>query len=51
MLYKPAAAVTSARRAGTTATLDVLANIFPITRCRSYLPVTGTWYTEMHQEG
>lgn len=50
MLYKPAAAVTSARRAGTTATLDVLTKYFPITRCRSYLPVTGTWYTEMHQK-
>lgn len=50
MLYKPAAAVASARRAGTTATLVCLPNIFPITRCRSYLPVIGTWYTEMHQK-
>ena len=47
MLYKPAAAVASARRAGTTATLDVLTKYFSY---RSYLPVTGTWYTEMHQK-
>lgn len=46
LAYKPAAAVASARRAGTTATLDALNKYFMITRCRWYLPTTGTWFTE-----
>ena len=45
MLLKPAAAIASARRAGTTATLDVLLNTFHSTRCQSFLPTIGIWYT------
>ena len=45
MLLKPAAAIASARRAGTTATLDVLLKYFHSTRCQSFLPTIGIWYT------
>ncbi len=44
MLHKPAAAVTSARRAGTTATLDVLLNILNIIRCLLFPQTTGIWF-------
>ena len=47
MLHKPAAAVASARRAGTTATLDVFRNISAIMKCLLYLLTTGTWFTEI----
>ena len=51
MLYKPAAAVASARRAGTTATLDVLTKYFSYPPDRLlYHPATGTWYTETHRK-
>ena len=43
MLYKPAAAVTSARRAGTTATLDVLTKYFSYHQ----MPVVSSCYWNM----
>ena len=44
-IHKPAAAIASARRAGTTATLDVLQKYFPI----SQMPVvTSTYWTMVH---
>lgn len=45
MIHKPAAAVASARRAGTTATLDVLIKYLPIIRCLSCPETTGQWFT------
>ena len=43
--HKPGAAIASARRAGTTATLDQL-NILPLIRCRWFHPSIGTWSME-----
>mgnify|MGYP000037238669 FL=1 len=43
MLYKPAAAVASARRAGTTATLDVLTKYFSYHQ----MPVVSSCYWNM----
>ena len=57
MLYKPAAAVASARRAGTTATLDVLTKYFsyhqmPVDQLNKYftissMPLVGSSYWNM----
>lgn len=41
---KPAAAVLSARRAGTTEAFDQMNKYLPFRRCRWYLPGTGTWF-------
>ena len=46
MLYKPAAAVASARRAGTTATLDVLTKYFSYHQ----MPVVSSCYWNMKDE-
>lgn len=49
MLLKPAAAIASARRAGTTATLDVLLKYFHFTRCRLFLRTIGIWFMATHR--
>ena len=43
--FKPAAAVASARRAGTTPAIDQITSIFRSTACRWYRPTTGPWCT------
>ena len=44
---KPAAAIVSARRAGTTAALDQLNKYFFISGINPYRPAIGTWYMEL----
>ena len=43
--FKPAAAVVSARRAGTSSALDQLTSTFSTSRCLWSLPGTGIWST------
>lgn len=50
MLYKPAAAIASARRAGTTATLEVLTKYFNFSRCLSFHQIIGIWFMEIHRK-
>ena len=45
LVNEPGAAVVSARRAGTTASLDAINKYLPSTACPLSPPTTGTWYT------
>lgn len=48
MRYKPGSAVASARRGGTTSTIDDLNKYFRLTRCQLYLLTTGILFMEIH---
>lgn len=47
--FKPGAVVASARRAGTTASLDALSKYFVFAKCQWFLRITGTWFMETNR--